>query len=35
MVHFETSVSHYVEYCAWQRGHRNAANAKFCFPVPA
>lgn len=31
IVRFETSVSHYVEYCAWQGGHRNPANAKSAF----
>lgn len=30
-VHFETSVSHYVEYCAWQGGRKNPANVKSAF----
>lgn len=26
-----TSVSYYGEYCTWQEGHRNPANAKLAF----
>lgn len=31
MLPFETSVSHYVEYFAWQGGRRNPANEKSTF----